>query len=157
MSSKTETTHGPCGFGCDVCTGETDCVCIHCHPTAAELRAAHGYCDHDCAHCTGEADCACIECHPAGKIEIEAFVTGNDGTWRLDVSRALDGDSRSSMMPLYELIAQHFDALCSWPDPLHGDSAIMQFGAFRITIEPIEHPRNELYRAQGQTQTHWQR
>ena len=134
MASQSNTSHGLCGFGCNHCTGEPDCSCGYCHPTADELAAAHGPCASDCDHCTDDANCVCIECHPVGKIEIEAFVTGNDRTWRLDVSRALDGNSRSSMVPLYELIAQHFDALCSWP-------------------EPIEHSRNELYREQGQAQT----
>lgn len=80
------------------------------------------------------------------KVVLEGFVTGSDASWRIDVSNTLDGDERSSMTPLFKIFEREFGHLCSYPDPLHWDGRYMQFGAFRITIEAIEHPRNDAYR-----------
>lgn len=70
----------------------------------------------------------------------------------MDISRALDGNERSSMRPLFEIFDEHFGHLCSYRDSLGGDGRYLQFGAFEITIAPINHPRNDALRRRGLAQ-----
>lgn len=83
-------------------------------------------------------------------IALEGFLMGDSRTWRMDISRALDGDERSSMVPLFEVCEREFETLCTWDHGFTGEEGRhKQFGAFRITIEPLDHPRNERYRQLG--------
>jgi hypothetical protein len=86
------------------------------------------------------------------KIVVEGFVTGGDATWRMDVSKALDGDERSSITPLFVIFEREFGHLCAYEDTPYPGYRHVQFGAFRITIESVEHPRNDAYRERGRRQ-----